>query len=59
VYFLNGYTIIPPILKIRVNTIFKLKITHRKVSSSNTSHLEAHAEFFRLLITGIFDPYVL
>ena len=30
-----------------------------KVASSNTSHLEAHAGFFRLLMKGIFDPYVL
>ena len=30
-----------------------------KVSSSNMSRLEAHAGFFRLLMIGIFDPYVL
>ena len=28
-----------------------------KVSSSNTSRLEAHTGFFRLLMKGIFDPY--
>ena len=33
--------------------------TYRKVASSNTSRLEAHAGFFRLLMKGIFDPYVL
>ena len=32
---------------------------HRKVASSNTSCLEAHAGFFRLLIKGIFNPYLL
>ena len=32
---------------------------YRKVAHSNKSHLEAHAGFFRLLIRGIFDPYVL
>ena len=32
---------------------------YRKVASSNTSRLEAHAGFFRLLMKGIFDPYVL
>ena len=32
---------------------------YRKVASSNTSRLEAHAVFFRLLMNGIFDPYVL
>ena len=33
--------------------------SYRKVLSSNTSHLEAHAGFFRLLMKGILDPYVL
>ena len=33
--------------------------SYRKVLSSNTSHLEAHAGFFRLLMKRIFDPYVL
>ena len=32
---------------------------YRKVASSNTSRLEAHAGFFQLLMKGIFDPYVL
>ena len=32
---------------------------YRKVASSNTSRLEAHAGFFILLVKGIFDPYVL
>ena len=32
---------------------------YRKVASSNTSRLEAHAGFFRFLMKGIFDPYVL
>ena len=32
---------------------------YRKVASSNTSYLEAHAGFFRLLMKGIFDTYVL
>ena len=31
----------------------------RKVVSSKTSRLVAHANFFRLLMKGIFDPYVL
>ena len=29
--------------------------TNHKVASSNTSRLEAHAGFFRLLMKGIFD----
>ena len=32
---------------------------YRKVASSNMSCLKAHAGFFRLLMKGIFDPYVL
>ena len=32
---------------------------YRKIASSNTSRLEAHAGFFRLLMKGIFDPNVL
>jgi hypothetical protein len=32
---------------------------HGKIVSSNTSHLEAHAGFFRLFMKGILDPYVL
>ena len=35
------------------------KNTYRKIASSNTSCLEAHAGFFRLLMMGIFGPYVL
>ena len=34
-------------------------IRYREIASSNTSHLGAHAGFFRLLMKGIFDPYVL
>ena len=34
-------------------------LTYRKVASSKTSHLEAHADFFRLFMKGIFDAYVL
>ena len=32
---------------------------YRKVASSNTSRLEAHAGFFRLLMKEILGPYVL
>ena len=32
---------------------------YHKVTSSNTYPLEAHAGFVRLLMKGIFDPYVL
>ena len=33
--------------------------TYRKIASSNMSHLEAHADFFKMLMKGIFDCYVL
>ena len=37
-----------------------LKINvYRKVVSSNTSGLEAHAGYFKLLMKWFFDPYVL
>ena len=32
---------------------------YHKVTSSNTSCLEAHAGLFRLLMKGIFGPYAL
>ena len=32
---------------------------YRKVASSNTSHLETHAGFFKSLMKEILDPYVL
>ena len=39
---------------------FELVFTiYRKVASSNPSRLKAHAGFLRLLMKGIFDPYVL
>ena len=41
------------------NDLHPLIRLYRKMASSNTSRLEAHPGFFRLLIKGIFDPYVL
>ena len=32
---------------------------YRKFASSNTSCQKAHADFFRMLMKGILDPYVL
>ena len=43
-----------PILKLAM-----VKRLYRKILSSNTSRLEAHVGFFRLLMKGIFGPYVL
>ena len=42
-----------------VETKFLYFYNYCKVTSSNTSRLEAHAGFFRLLLKRIFDPYVL
>ena len=39
--------------------VIPLQLTYRKVESSNTSRLEAHAGFSKLLMKGICDPYVL
>ena len=39
--------------------LFLRCFTCRKIISSNTSRLEAHAGLFRLLMKGIFEPYVL
>ena len=36
-----------------------IEIKYPKVASYNTSRLEAHEGFFRMLMKGIFDPYVL
>ena len=36
-----------------------LQFIYHKVAGSNTSRLEAHTGFFRLLMKGIFDSYVL
>ena len=41
-----------------MGVVFSVQCTYRKVASSNTYRLEAHAGFFRLLIKVIFDPYV-
>ena len=38
---------------------FGAPLRYRKIASSNTSRLEAHIGFFRLLMKGIFGPYVL
>ena len=41
------------------NKLESIKEIYRKVASSNTSCLEAHAGFFRLLMKRIFDSYAL
>ena len=34
-------------------------LQYRKIASTHKSRLEAHADFFRLLMKGIVNPYVL
>ena len=41
-----------------LNFCLGIQTKYRKVASSNTSRLEAHAGLFRLLMKGIFDPNV-
>ena len=43
---------------IRITT-WNVENSYRKIASSNTSRLEVHVEFFRLLMKGTFGPYVL
>ena len=40
-------------------TMYFSVLDYRKIVSSNTSHLEGHADFIRLYMKGISDPYVL
>ena len=47
------------VLKIGAYKMVLKNGTYRKIASSNTSRLEAHVDFFRLLMKGIFDSYVL
>ena len=48
-----------PVVKCKLKLILSYSTIYRKVASSNMSPLEAHAGFFRLVMKGIFDPYVL
>ena len=45
--------------KIKPSFVCKTLNEYRKVASSSPSRIEAHAGLFRLLMKGIFDPYVL
>ena len=62
-YFCNTlcqtFLLLFPMTFFELEAISSNNLTYRKVTSSNTSHLEAHAGFFRLLMKGIFNPYVL
>ena len=57
--FHNGTKSNTHIPSLNVAMVTFLTIKYRKVASSNTSRLEAHAGFFRLLMKRIFDAYVL
>ena len=52
VKLLTKWQFLPILIKIL------LLLVYRKFTSSNTSRLEAHAGFFRLLMKWIFNPYV-
>ena len=48
-----------PLISLHIRpTPYDGQTDYHKVASSNTSHIEAHAGFFRLLMNGIDDPYV-
>ena len=47
------------IFRFELSLFCQTSSNYRKVASSNTSCLEGHAGFFKLLMKGIFDPYVL
>ena len=59
--------VLRPLMSAASLIFFHVKLTlyylllryYQKVASSNTSRLEAHAGFFRLLMKGISDPNVL
>ena len=50
---------IPSSSAITVLQLVELPATYRIVASTSPSRIEAHADLFRLLMKGIFDPYVL
>ena len=56
---IEGVEVITTGTAILVTIESNFECRYRKVTSSNTSCLEAHAGFFRLLMKGIFDLYVL
>ena len=46
-------------LYVQVSVFPANKTRYRKIASSNTSRLEVHVGFFRLLMKEIFGPYLL
>ena len=58
-YVLKSIVLVLP-TKVLINILWvSPMVIYRKIASSNTSRLEAHVGFFRLLMKGIFGPYVL
>ena len=57
--FLSTYAHKNHLIRLGIIGDLSENLIYRKIASSNTSHLEAHAGFFRMLVKGIFDPYVL
>ena len=60
-FYFTGWKMLPCIRTAlsKLYCMEKLSIhTYCKVASSNKSCLEAHAGFYRLLMKGIFNPYI-
>ena len=55
----NGNNILKVNAVLELEHIIIITLIYHKVASSTMSRLEAHVVFFRLLMKGIFDPYVL
>ena len=59
----HGRISLPQLFVCNIREIRKLILTtldnYRIVASSSPSRIEAHAGLFRMLMKGIFDPYVL
>ena len=58
-FFFKNIKIDQNIILLTITIWLKSANIYRKVTSSNRACLEVHAGFFRLLMKGIFDPYVL
>ena len=55
--FFENVTSFCPVCNFGTSYDDMIQCAYCKVASFNTSHLEAHVGFFRLLMKGIFGPY--
>ena len=65
-YFVQIHHLFYKLLSLELNLnsikyfqVVLIEFTYRIVAISSPSRIEAHADLFRLLMKGIFDPYVL